>query len=898
MPPTAHTSSRSRELLHLIAATVLLPISILLFGLWEGSRGIDDWRAFVAEQQRLNQVVVAFEGRAPQTGRTDFTMQFRHGGQNYAGPLALQKARDARDEVATLATIMDWRRVLPTVAVIGGGLAAALSLFLLVAGALLGRLGRLSRNALVVGFSLVRRLLPAALAVQILAATAGFVAVVVFEAAILIQGGFSGDTLKLAGIAIVAVGAVVLAAGGTLLALYRARGAFEPDPLTILGRRVSRAEAPGLWRLIEGLGRRLGALEPDAVVVGLTQGFFVTAGPVVLQPSGAQLTGRTLYLPLPHLALLRGDETAAIIGHELAHYAGGDTDYSQRFLPIYAGVERSLDAVAARHAGGLGLLGPSLRLGIFVMERFHLAVRHWSRVREFAADAVGADVTSAQASARALLRSGAIEPRIAEILDAAAMAPASAAPNLVAAVLDNAVARGLEDPQAHGEARQPHPTDTHPPTSERVTALGLAIDTDLLAAAGLTPPPHAIDQLAGYFADPNALCRAATDDFVGAVRAHEAAIRAHLEATVAEVGTQERILRANYRARGTVLAVGAGLFALLALASLPFGIPGISPHEARVVLGTLLILTAFMGAPAAFMLLRQEPVVLILSPAGLKAPGLDRTVPWADITDVDMTTTYGGMIIRLLLSSDGAWPVLMKRKRGAALDAAGRIVTLTVLVPRGLKPQSFADLIGSYRTASQARQALLETQIDRSFQPLVGPAEPARTSPADTPLPRLAEPLHLPQPKQHWLASFWILFGVVTLGAMLAACVVYTAPVVVSDWQIRDTAQPTAAARMTDGECSTKIVIHICDVTLTLRTSQGTVTRRVNYVFSGLYVGDYSAGVMADPARLDLITTDLGLDRLWNRTITLLVIAGALAASIIGALMSVVRSHRASASTR
>ncbi|WP_419539255.1 M48 family metalloprotease [Methylorubrum populi] len=105
---------------------------------------------------------------------------------------------------------------------------------------------------------------------------------------------------------------------------------------------------------------------------------------------------------------MRGDETAAIIAHELAHYAGGDTAYSQRFLPIYAGVGRSLDAVAEGERGSLGLFRPSLRLGLFVMERFHLAVRHWSRAREFAADAAGAAATSAEAAARALLRYGAV----------------------------------------------------------------------------------------------------------------------------------------------------------------------------------------------------------------------------------------------------------------------------------------------------------------------------------------------------------------------------------------------------------------------------------------------------------------------------------------------------------
>lgn len=143
------------------------------------------------------------------------------------------------------------------------------------------------------------------------------------------------------------------------------------------------------------------------------------------------------------------------------------------------------------------------------------------------------------------------------------------------------------------------------------------------------------------------------------------------------------------------------------------------------------------------------------------------------------------------------------------------------------------------------------------------------------------------------MATFWVLFGVVALGAMLAACAVYTAPALISDWQIRETAESVADARISDGKCSSKIAIHICDLTLSLRQPNGTMTRRVNYVFAGLHVGDFSAGVMADPARPDRVTTDLGLDRLWNRTITLVVIMAALAAAIFGALISVVRNRSA-----
>ncbi|WP_331327613.1 hypothetical protein [Methylobacterium fujisawaense] len=187
---------------------MLLPLAILLIGLWQGQRGRDDWRAFAAERDRLGAVVADLEARSPRDGRPDFSLQFRHDGRLYGGPYAAVKAREIRDHAGTLAAVMDWRRRLPAVAVAGGGIAAALSVLVLLVGGLLGQLGRGSRDALVRGFSLVRRLLPPALAAQI-------VAVVLFEAGLLVDGGLSGGGVKLLAIAAAKAGPpipVVLAA--------------------------------------------------------------------------------------------------------------------------------------------------------------------------------------------------------------------------------------------------------------------------------------------------------------------------------------------------------------------------------------------------------------------------------------------------------------------------------------------------------------------------------------------------------------------------------------------------------------------------------------------------------------------------------------------------------------
>ncbi|WP_419539680.1 hypothetical protein [Methylobacterium oryzae] len=95
---------------------MLLPLALVLIGLWQGQRGVDDWQEFAAERDRLAAVAADLEARSPRDGRPDFSLQFRHDGHIYGGPYAAVKARELRDQAGTLATVMDWRRRLPAVA--------------------------------------------------------------------------------------------------------------------------------------------------------------------------------------------------------------------------------------------------------------------------------------------------------------------------------------------------------------------------------------------------------------------------------------------------------------------------------------------------------------------------------------------------------------------------------------------------------------------------------------------------------------------------------------------------------------------------------------------------------------------------------------------------------------
>ena len=149
-----------------------------------------------------------------------------------------------------------------------------------------------------------------------------------------------------------------------------------------------------------------------------------------------------------------------------------------------------------------------------------------------------------------------------------------------------------------------------------------------------------------------------------------------------------------------------------------------------------------------------------------------------------------------------------------------------------------------------------------------------------------------PPVDRSWKQTLWAVLGIVMFGAMLVAATVYTAPALVSDWQIRDAARPVANAGVTDGRCNSKLVFHICDMTLNLRLPSGGVSRRVNYVFTDVHVGNYTVRVVADPARPELATTDMALDKLMNRTITLVVVLAVLLALTVLPTAAMIRNRR------
>jgi len=268
------------------------------------------------------------------------------------------------------------------------------------------------------------------------------------------------------------------------------------------GRAVSRSEAPLVWKLVDEVTLSTRVVAPDNIILGLDTSFYATESPLHLSGSDTLIKGRTLYLSAPYLAYLARDEAAVIIGHELAHFTGADTEYTLKFAGIYAAAQRHYQSAYVEDKDGLEMdhpwINPPIRaLVACYLSTFDLAVQHWSREREFLADRIGAGAVTNEAAARALLRTTMLGSVIEQVLlEFTRQGGRTSHPGgLLAQVFDVVRKAQTLDPLEHLQHRQPHPRDSHPPTIQRIEALGITPDAELAHKVGSREPGGLLQEL-------------------------------------------------------------------------------------------------------------------------------------------------------------------------------------------------------------------------------------------------------------------------------------------------------------------------------------------------------------------------------------------------------------------
>ncbi|MDB5412005.1 MAG: hypothetical protein JWR10_340 [Rubritepida sp.] len=154
-------------------------------------------------------------------------------------------------------------------------------------------------------------------------------------------------------------------------------------------------------------------------------------------------------------------------------------------------------------------------------------------------------------------------------------------------------------------------------------------------------------------------------------------------------------------------------------------------------------------------------------------------------------------------------------------------------------------------------------------------------------------PLTIKAPLVRWRAWLVALVGIPLFvgGGLVASYEIL--PVLISDREIREIAVPLPKVRVENGHCRSRLMLlQSCDVTLVVpQVGGGTLSRKVGYLFLQPGGGDRQVTPMGDPARPELASIDLGLERWVNRVITYVCMMALLVVMVIGTLIVPISAH-------
>ncbi|QDU73593.1 Protease HtpX [Bremerella volcania] len=275
------------------------------------------------------------------------------------------------------------------------------------------------------------------------------------------------------------IGLIGLCAVGAVIAAIFKK---VDDDFVIEGEEITREMAPALWHDLERLSDSMGTAPPDHVIAGIDDNFFVTQMPV--QVTGHEdhqprtVTGRTLFVSLSLLKKLPHQEADAVLLHELAHFSGNDTTYTQKIAPLLSRYGHYLQGL---YEGGISR--PIFYFAVMFRALYELSLGKLSRQREFRADHLASEKTSPESMAHALLRITAYSQYRNELEQEFFEAEEAHEQVNLSQRIDGgfqSFTTAFVDKRDVGQLATAHPFDSHPPLQQRLEALGFRASPDAM----------------------------------------------------------------------------------------------------------------------------------------------------------------------------------------------------------------------------------------------------------------------------------------------------------------------------------------------------------------------------------------------------------------------------------
>ncbi|RYZ71712.1 MAG: hypothetical protein EOP91_10145 [Lysobacteraceae bacterium] len=259
------------------------------------------------------------------------------------------------------------------------------------------------------------------------------------------------------------------------------------------GHVLQAGEAPELHAEVERIRGSVGAEPLHGIVIDAELNAAAAYVPRGIGPWGQR---HYLILGLPLLHALDRRELAAVIAHEFGHFHGGHGRFGGWIYRLRSSWQRLLEGMA----GSGGMAGGQLLWLFFrwYAPYFDAYSQVLARRQEYAADAVGAQVASADAMTGALLRMARVSewmsaefwPDVHNSARGQAYPPIAVHEQLVQGMARERLCEA--NTPAWLLARQADPDDTHPTLAKRAAAL----EVDPLQPTG-APGAAAADMLGG-----------------------------------------------------------------------------------------------------------------------------------------------------------------------------------------------------------------------------------------------------------------------------------------------------------------------------------------------------------------------------------------------------------------
>jgi len=261
------------------------------------------------------------------------------------------------------------------------------------------------------------------------------------------------------------------AAIGCFLIISSLSAFFKKPEYFQRGKVLTKESSPKIWDRINNIAKKIDATPPSNLVVGLEPTFYATATNVKVPGENEHLKGETLFLSLPLMKLFAKDELDAVIGHELGHFKGEDTNYSTKFTPIYANLSTSISNLSE---GGSIVVLPAIYVLSYMYETFASKLGAVSREREFEADKIGIQASSKEGLVYALSKIATFSSlwNQTTIENIKRLNQGNVTSNLSEVFRESSLYNiGIKDINEIQKeilsTKLEHPTDSHPPMSER-----------------------------------------------------------------------------------------------------------------------------------------------------------------------------------------------------------------------------------------------------------------------------------------------------------------------------------------------------------------------------------------------------------------------------------------------